>query len=110
MKQKFRAGGWLLHDHPLVPVLIDMQDAFGIRTSKRNRTALSIEYDPKTLSPGHRQMSGEPELRSDLYGGAARLASCGQYLITRPSHYSHDAHDRQYDEKLYQSPALFLHL
>jgi len=54
MKQKFRTGGWLLHFHPLVRILIDVQDAFGIRTLKRDRTALSIEYDPKAFSPGHR--------------------------------------------------------
>jgi hypothetical protein len=87
-----------------------MQDAFGIRTSKRDRTALSIEYDPKALSPGHRQLSGEPELRSNLYGGTARLAPCSRRLITRPSQYSHDAHDRQYGEELCQCPALFLYL
>jgi len=74
MKQKLRAGGWLLDDHSLVRILIDVQDAFGIRTSKRNRTVLSIEYDAKALAPGHRQLSSEPELRSNLYGGAARLA------------------------------------
>jgi hypothetical protein len=54
MKQKFRAGGWLLDHHPLVRILIDVQDAFGIRTSKCDRTARSIEYDSKALSPGHR--------------------------------------------------------
>jgi hypothetical protein len=74
MKQKFWAGGWLLDDHSLVRILIDVQDAFGIRTSKRDRTAFSIEYDSKTLSPGHRQLSSEPELRSNLYGDATRLA------------------------------------
>jgi len=56
MKLKLRAGGWLIHYHPLVRILIDVQDALGIRTSKRDRTALSIEYDPQTLSPGHRQL------------------------------------------------------
>jgi hypothetical protein len=110
MKQKFRASGWLLHYHTLVRILIDVQDAFGIRASKRDRTALSVEYDPKALSPGHRQLSGEPELRSDLYGGAARLAPCDPCLITRPSQCSHEAHDRQYDEELCQTPALFLYL
>jgi hypothetical protein len=110
MKQKLRAGGWLLHDHPLVRILIDVQDAFGIRTSKRDRTAFSIEYDSKALSPGHRQLSGEPELRSNLCGGAPRLDPSGQCLITRPGHHSHDAYDRQYDEELCQTPALFLFL
>lgn len=110
MKQKFRSSGWLLHDHSLVRILINVQDALGIRTSKRDRTALSIEYDTKSLSPGHRQLSCEPELRSNLYGGAARLAPCGQGLITRPGQHSHDPHDRQYDEELYQTPALFLYL
>jgi hypothetical protein len=62
MKQKFRASSWLLHYHPFVFILIDVQDALGIRTSERDRTALSIEYDPKALSSGHSQLSGEPEL------------------------------------------------
>jgi hypothetical protein len=66
MKQKFRSSGWFLHDHSLVRILIDVHDALGIRTSKRDRTALSIEYDPKALSPGHRQLSGQPELRGNL--------------------------------------------
>ncbi|HLA61065.1 MAG TPA: hypothetical protein VK626_02350, partial [Nitrospiraceae bacterium] len=73
MKQKFRSSGWLLYDHSLVRILIDVQDALGIRTSKRDRTALSIEYDPKALSPGHRQLSGKPEFRSNLCGGATSL-------------------------------------
>jgi hypothetical protein len=74
MKQKFWAGGWLLNDHSLVRILIDVQDAFGIRASKRDRTTLSIEYDAKALAPGHRQLSSEPELRSNLYGDATSLA------------------------------------
>jgi hypothetical protein len=74
MKQNFRAGGWLLDDHPLIPILINVQDAFGIRTSKCDRTALSVEYDSKALSPSHRQLPGEPEFRRNLYGGATRLA------------------------------------
>jgi hypothetical protein len=77
MKQKFRTGGWLLYDYPLISILINVQNALGIRTSKRDRTALSIEYDPKALSPGHCQLSGEPEFRSNLYGGAMRLNPCG---------------------------------
>ena len=84
--------------------------ALGIRTSKRDRTALSIEYDTKSLSPGHRQLSCEPELRSNLYSGAARLNPCGQGLITRPGQHSHNPHDRQYYEELCQTPALFLYL
>ena len=84
MKQKFGSSGWFLYNYPLVRILIDVQDTLGIRTSKRNRTALSIEYDPQALSPGHRQLSGEPELRSNLYGDATRLDSCDQCLITRP--------------------------
>ena len=110
MKQKFRAGSWLLHDHPLVRILIDVQDVLGIRTLKRDRTALSIEYDPKALSPGHRQLSGEPQFRSNFYGGAARLDPCGQCLITRPGQHTDDAHDRQYNEEFCQTPALFLYL
>jgi hypothetical protein len=74
MKQKFWAGGWLLDDDSLVRILIDVQDTFDFRTSKRDRTALSIEYDSKALSPGHRQLSSEPKLRSNLYGDATRLA------------------------------------
>jgi hypothetical protein len=74
MKQKFRACGWLLDNHSFVRILIDVQDAFGIRASKRDRTALSIEYDAKALAPGHRQLSSEPKLRSNLYGGATSLA------------------------------------
>jgi hypothetical protein len=58
MKQKFRAGGWLLHYHPLLRILIDVQDSLDIRTSKRDRAEFSIEYDPKTLAPGHRELSG----------------------------------------------------
>jgi hypothetical protein len=58
MKQKFRAGSWLLHYHPLIRILINVQGALGIRTSERDRAALSIEYDPKTHSPGYRQLSG----------------------------------------------------
>jgi len=76
MKQQFRARSWLFHDHSLVRIVIDVKDALGIRTLKRDRTTLSIKYDSKTLSPGHRQLSGEPELRSNLYGGATRLDPC----------------------------------
>jgi hypothetical protein len=76
MKQKLWAGGRLLDDHSLVRILIDVQDAFGIRTSKRDRTALSIEYDSKALSSGHRQLSSETEFRSNLYGDATRLSPC----------------------------------
>jgi hypothetical protein len=61
MKQKFGAGGWLLNNHPLVCIPIDVENPFGIRTSKRDRTAFSIKHDSKALSPGHRQLSGEPE-------------------------------------------------
>jgi hypothetical protein len=43
MKQQLRAGGWLLYGYPLVRVLIDVQNALGICTSKRDRTALSVE-------------------------------------------------------------------
>jgi hypothetical protein len=110
MKQKFRAGGWFLYNHPLILILIDVQDALGIRTSDRDRAALSIEYDPKALAPGHRQLSGEPKLRSNLYGGAVRLDPCGQCLITRPGQNTHDAHNRQYDEEFRQTPAMFLYL
>jgi hypothetical protein len=77
MKQKFWAGGWLLDDDSLVRILIDVQDTFDFRTSKRDRTALSIEYDSKALSPGHRQLSGEPEFRGNFCGGATRLTPSG---------------------------------
>jgi hypothetical protein len=46
MKEKLRAAGWFLHYHPLVRILIDLQDALDIRTSDRDRAALPIEYDP----------------------------------------------------------------
>ncbi|HEX6826998.1 MAG TPA: hypothetical protein VF077_11845 [Nitrospiraceae bacterium] len=110
MKQKFGSSGWFLYNYPLVRILIDVQDALSIRTSKRDRTALLIEYDPQAFSPGHRQLSGKPELRRNLYCDATRLYPCDQCLITRPSQGTHDPHNRQYDEELCQTPALFLFL
>src|SRR6185295_14525355 len=108
MKQQFGSTGWLLYNYPLVRILIDVQNALGIGTSKRDRTVLLIEYDPQALPPGHRELSGEPEFRSDLYGDTARLRPCDPRLITGPGQGTHDARNRQYDEELCQTPALFL--
>jgi len=46
MKQEFRTSGWLFDNHPLVCILVDVQDVLGIGAAKRDGTALSIEYDP----------------------------------------------------------------
>src|SRR5262249_24902119 len=66
MKEKFGRSSWLPHNHPLIRIAIDVKDFLGIPTSKRDRAGLSIECDPKALSPGHCQLSGEPEFRSDF--------------------------------------------
>src|SRR5205823_8544215 len=105
-----RTRCWLVDHHSLVCILVDMQDVLGIGASKRDGTILSIEYDPKRLSPGHCQLSREPKFRRNLCGGATRLGPCNQCMIARPSQHTHDAQDRQYDEKLCQSPTLFLYL
>jgi hypothetical protein len=66
MKEQFGPGSWLLHNHPLIRIVIDVQDVLGIPTSKRDGAAFSIECDPKALSPGHCQLSGKPEFRSNF--------------------------------------------
>ena len=101
------AGGWRVPLHPAgflsdlperlglgVVLVVWTKLDLGIGTSKRNRTALLIEYDPQALSPGHRQLSGESEFRSNLYGDTTRLYPCGQCLVTRPGQHTHDAHNR----------------
>src|SRR5262245_57100726 len=66
MKEKFGPSSWLLHNDPLIRIVIDVKDFLGIPTSKRDRAALSIECDAKALAPGHCQLSGESEFRSDF--------------------------------------------
>jgi hypothetical protein len=46
MKQKFWSSGRFLHNDPFARILIDVQNPLGVCTSKRDRTALLIEYDP----------------------------------------------------------------
>ena len=36
----------------------------------------SVEYDPQALSPGHCELTGEPEFRSNLDDDATGLHSC----------------------------------